>query len=1238
MGMVSSIPTVLSWGGNISPGGFLPSILLLEVIIVAVAIIVLVVVDAIIGVVVVISGVPSIIKLSFVIIGFEVVTFPSILLGNPPMKTSMIFSVFGVPVGPLFLLGLLILAIVTACASRAAATSFLMAAEVMTGAADVDVAATLSATSFPIKISCNPGIDKGRNTLYGLWTLTRYKFHLLLSYSGLSDGFWEEAMLTTYCLLNKGAVVRLSDPKKITLGEKGIDCIFVGYAEHSKAYRPKDVMPNLVESQRDDHSDDVPIGSQYSYRYSIEEDPRTYDEAMQSRDVCFLKEAIDDEIDCSPVSTPMDPVEKLKPNTVDQVKYSRAISCLMYVMTSTRPDIAYAVEAYSDARWINHVEDSSFTSGWVFLLGGGAILWASKKQTCITEFEFAALAAAEAEFNVESSSLEIGTHVFIPRFIRQETKIFLINTNTMFSSSKKIDDFKISLKKIVEATNNFENLIGKGGFGKVYKGNLLWTGKRIDIAARRLHSDYGQGDLEFWNEISMLALSGLKHDNLVYFVGYCDEDGQKIIVTKYEAKQSLDVHLKDSNLTWTQRLQICVGIAHALSYIHYDQGHDLSVIHRNIKSSKVLLDEKWEPKLSGFGISLKNSKARRHRYLLAEVIGTIGYVDPTYEKTGFVTHKSDVFSFGVLLFEVLCGRRAFRPDEQEQEQHSPQLFKYDYKQGKLADVVVKLDGITDPHLYNNKKLIKPASLVDVQAPSFSDAEKGNSSSCFNTRNNKPVSMQYMLSDGPPSISDDGYGYRKSASFIGRQPSSFSCGAERRNSSSNIYTRNKPVSITQYKLGDVQPPSVDRRAKNSNTDIPMKSITDVAVSIGPLARAERVDSPSTVTAPSPAKVPTPSPVNLETASPANELTAAASPALVTTTSAVNLPTTSPAEPTAAASPAMVTTTSSVNDQLPIQYDSSTKQDFTLHPLYTMKRLELYIHNPNEELLAQLVRYHYDDLENNLDLDDMIDQALKEQMDPESFKIFSETAFSCLKERQSQRPNIDLILNNLKIALAHQMKRENLGRDLDHLKIPLSEIETATKKFTQKYLGSGAYGKVYRADLMLPLEENDQGGSSRKGELALIGPSPLGRDLDHLKIPLSEIETATKKFTQKYLGSGAYGKVYRADLMLPLEENDQGETAKKRTVAIKCIRDDKHGKEGFVAEIELLTSCKHPNVVSLLGFCDEGPNMILVYEHAPNKSLDDYLGSTNNPIYLTWAQRIKIGLDIARGLHYLHTKVG
>ncbi|GJT77450.1 zinc finger, CCHC-type containing protein [Tanacetum coccineum] len=453
----------------------------------------------------------------------------------------------------------------------------------------------------------------------------------MISYSDLSEGFWGEAI----------AVVRLPDPKKKTVGEKGIDCIFVGYVEHYKAYRfyviepndfvsinsiiecrdaifdenrfssiprSKDIIPNVEESQMDDHIDDVPseipeprkgfkqkegidcfdtyapvarittirlllalvaihnlvihqmdvktaflngdldeevymkqpegfvmpgnehkvcklVKSLYGLKQAPKQWNQKFDEVVLSSgfllnqyDKCVYSKFdssgkgvilclyVDDMLifgtdqnqvdktkflsskfsmkdmgeadiilgikikrenkgivitqshyiekilkkfnrdDCSPVSTPIDPVEKLKPNTgkpVDQLEYSRAIGCLMYATTSTRPDIAYTIgklsrftsnpsrqhwhaitrvfkylkgtmnyglsyvgymsvlEAYSDASWINHVEDLSSTSRWVFLIWGGAISWASKKQTCITgstmKSEFVALAAASKE-------------------------------------------------------------------------------------------------------------------------------------------------------------------------------------------------------------------------------------------------------------------------------------------------------------------------------------------------------------------------------------------------------------------------------------------------------------------------------------------------------------------------------------------------------------------------------------------------------------------------------------------------------------------------------------------------------------------------------------------------------------------------------------------------------------------------------------------------------------------------
>ena len=154
----------------------------------------------------------------------------------------------------------------------------------------------------------------------------------------------------------------------------------------------------------------------------------------------------------------------------------------------------------------------------------------------------------------------------------------------------------------------------------------------------------------------------------------------------------------------------------------------------------------------------------------------------------------------------------------------------------------------------------------------------------------------------------------------------------------------------------------------------------------------------------------------------------------------------------------------------------------------------------------------------------------------------------------------------------------------------------------------------------------------------------KNLEHLKIGLNDIELATENFSDKYhIGSGAFGMVYKAQLehfdssnSSSIDgENKCGFPKKQSPVAIKRINSPK-GEQGFNVEIEALTSCKHKNIISLLGFCDEGPDhMILVYELASKGSLEDYLGSSDKLTNLTWMQRLKICLDIAHGLNYIHT---
>lgn len=265
---------------------------------------------------------------------------------------------------------------------------------------------------------------------------------------------------------------------------------------------------------------------------------------------------------------------------------------------------------------------------------------------------------------------------------------------------REFGHLQIPLQAIEFATNNFadENLVGQDGFGNIYKGQLLLSGQLVNIFAKRLNPKFGQGDVEFWKEIS--ALSRLKHVNIVSIVGFYYGFDEKIIIYKYMVNRSLDKYLSGSTLTWMQRLHICVGVARALSYMHYDMGHNYCLIHRDIKSSIVLLDENWEAKVSGFGLSIANLATRRHRLVLSNACGTPGYIDPVYVETGTLTQKSDVYSFGVVLFEVLCGRIAVSYNNDKLEIPTSS-FKKHYEDGNLDEII-------DPNL---RKQMDPQSFT-----------------------------------------------------------------------------------------------------------------------------------------------------------------------------------------------------------------------------------------------------------------------------------------------------------------------------------------------------------------------------------------------------------------------------------------------------------------------------------------------------------------------------------------------
>ncbi|XP_071717899.1 uncharacterized protein [Rutidosis leptorrhynchoides] len=727
---------------------------------------------------------------------------------------------------------------------------------------------------------------------------------------------------------------------------------------------------------------------------------------------------------------------------------------------------------------------------------------------------------------------------------------------------------------------------------------------------------------------------------MVSIIGFCDEKGEKVIINEYLAKGSLEMHLSKPTLTVVQRLKICIGVARALSYIHYEDGRSYSVIHRNINSSTILLNNKFEPKLSGFEYSIHRSVHEMDQVLIAEAIGTKGYVDPEIEKTGGVTYKSDIYSFGVVLYELLYMRKAFIPDVFDR--FLAPLARFDYEHINRMDV------------------IKPSPLFDKMGMRSCTTFMSAAYSCTNDERAQRPNMNSIVNELEEALELQ---LQYESLYIPNLKRATSQLSHMKIRLEDISLATDNFSETYFFLEsmfyDVYRAELELWDKKNygsveerNTSESLKRCTIVIIK----RLCPREDT-------------------------LGEQVFATDIEMLTTCKHRNIVT-------------LLGFCDEDNEKILVIEDASNgylidylvkENDKDMSLLSWENRLKIcldvayglkYLHSEMEDQKSVIM---HDFFTVSIALDEnlrakIVDFGLSMFLPPNreylhlnslcgnTFYMDPEYQATGKLRRESDVYSLGVILFELlcgrwagdemytkesKAGLVYVARKCYLKGTLMEIIDP-SIIKEATddnnlvitKSPNKDSLDTFA-DIAYRCVDVYHNKRPSMEVVVKELEKALSFQANL---FDYLYIPLSDILLATNNFSLEHRVFGdKYCTYYRAELehfdqekFGSVKEKNRSELPKKRSIVLikRLCGEYKDGKELLFNEIQMLTTCNHPNIATLVGICDEFPEMILVFDIPIRDVLVNYLLHKEKLIILTWSKRLRICLDVAYGLKYLH----